>query len=174
MKRTRLVSPEALLGATLIVQVAHVVEHVAQVTQKFVLGREQAHGLLGAIFDVEWVHLAYNASLETALVATLALIKRAKVSPVPRTLAIVVGVQGYHVVEHLVKMFQHVALGVAAPPGLLGMAVPTIWLHFWVNVVVLGLMTLAYGAMACKEPRGIATRFRLRPRPAPAPGRETA
>lgn len=120
------------------------------------------------------MHLTYNASLEIALVATLVLIRRAKVSPVPRTLAIVVGVQGYHVVEHIVKMFQHVALGVAAPPGLLGMAVPTIWLHFWFNVVVLGLMTLAYRAMARQDPRGTAIRFRLRSRPAPGPGRETA
>lgn len=44
------------LGCTLLVQAAHMVEHVAQVVQKFLLRMSEAHGLLGSIFDVEWVH----------------------------------------------------------------------------------------------------------------------
>lgn len=44
------------------------VEHVVQVIQKFLLGFEKAHGLLGAAFDFEWVHFVYNTLLEPALI----------------------------------------------------------------------------------------------------------
>jgi len=36
------------------------VEHVAQVIQKFLLGFDKAHGLLGSAFDFEWVHFIYK------------------------------------------------------------------------------------------------------------------
>jgi hypothetical protein len=39
--------------AVLIVQSVHMLEHVAQVIQKFALGQPEAHGLFGAIFDFE-------------------------------------------------------------------------------------------------------------------------
>ncbi len=39
------------LIAILIVQALHMIEHVAQVLQKFVLGQSEGHGLLGTIFD---------------------------------------------------------------------------------------------------------------------------
>ena len=132
-----------LLTFVLIVQSAHMVEHVAQVIQKFMLGWTEAHGLLGAIFDLEWVHFIYNGGLEAALVITLAWIVRSG-QPAPAGLRAVVGVQGYHVIEHTVKMFHHVFHGVAAPKGLLGLFIPVIWLHFWFNLTVLGLMVWAW------------------------------
>ncbi len=53
-----------VLGAAMLIQAAHMVEHIAQVIQKFILDRPKAHGLLGAAFDFEWVHFTYNAGLE--------------------------------------------------------------------------------------------------------------
>ncbi|KRT76172.1 MAG: hypothetical protein XU14_C0061G0007 [Armatimonadetes bacterium CSP1-3] len=50
----------AAFAAVLIIQGAHMVEHVAQVIQKFLLGFDKAHGLLGSAFDFEWVHFIYK------------------------------------------------------------------------------------------------------------------
>lgn len=130
------------LITVLIVQSFHMIEHVAQVLQKFLLGQPEAHGLLGTIFDFEWVHLIYNTSLEVALVLVFIWCRRATAHRVPRSLRAVVWFQGYHVIEHVVKMFQYYADGVTAPKGVLGFVVPTIWLHFWFNLIVLALIVV--------------------------------
>jgi hypothetical protein len=145
MRNQHAANAYTLLTAVVLVQSAHMVEHVAQVIQKFVLGRKDAHGLLGAIFDLESVHFLYNGALEAALIVALAWVLRSGL-PAPVALRAVVGIQGYHVVEHSVKMFHHVFHGVAAPKGILGMFVPVIWLHFWFNLIVLGLMLWAWWA----------------------------
>lgn len=132
----------ALLGAACVVQAAHMVEHVAQVIQKFGLHRAQAHGLLGAIFDREWVHMAYNAPLEAALIVVL--VSFARSGFVPWSLGAVVIVQGYHVVEHAVKIYQYYTIGLPDTPGILGRVFPTIWVHFSFNLTVLTMMTLAW------------------------------
>src|SRR5687767_7452099 len=93
-----------LVTAACIVQSAHMVEHIAQATQHVVLLIAPAHGFLGAVFDLEWVHFAFNMSLELALVAALLLARRAHGRRAVPALGIAVGVQGYHAVEHVVKM----------------------------------------------------------------------
>ena len=58
--------------ALIAVMAFHQSEHFAQVVQKDVtLERcpEDCRGLLGFVFDVEWVHFAYNWSIFIALVA---------------------------------------------------------------------------------------------------------
>lgn len=82
------------LITVLIVQSFHMIEHVAQVLQKFVLGQPEAHGLLGTIFDFEWVHFIYNTSLEVALVLDFIWCRRATAHRVPRSLRAVPTVQG--------------------------------------------------------------------------------
>lgn len=128
----------------LVIQAAHMVEHVAQVVQKYVLMMDQARGFLGAVFDLEWVHFVYNSGLEVAFLAAFLLWRRAeRIVPVPLTLVVVF--QGYHVVEHVVKMIQYYALGITmGPKGILGHAVPLIWLHFVFNLVVLALVMLVW------------------------------
>src|SRR3990172_5233744 len=64
-------------AAILLVQAAHMVEHVAQVTQKFIIHMPAAHGLLGSIFNLEWVHFVYNTVLYAALLAVYAWYRRA-------------------------------------------------------------------------------------------------
>lgn len=108
------------LIAILIVQALHMIEHVAQVLQKFVLGQSEAHGLLGTIFDFEWVHFVYNASLEVLLVLIFIWCRQARAHHPPVSLRLAVWLQGYHVVEHVVKMLQYYVGGVAAPKGILG------------------------------------------------------
>ena len=48
-----------LFALTVLIQALHMVEHVAQVIQKFVLHIVPAHGLIGAL-DLEQVHFAFN------------------------------------------------------------------------------------------------------------------
>jgi len=134
-----------IITAALVIQTAHMVEHVAQVSQKFVLMMDQARGFLGAIFDLEWVHFVYNAGLEVAFLAAFLRWRRADRTGVSSFLTVLVWVQGYHTVEHIAKMVQYYALGITmGPKGLLGFVLPLIWLHFAFNLVVLTLVVLVW------------------------------
>lgn len=138
-------SRSAPLGWTLLlVQGGHVLEHMVQSAQVYFFGvsRPQAHGLLGAVFDFEWVHLAYN----TVFLAALAWLFRAY-GPALRERArgwvwssFVLGLvlQSYHEVEHVVKITQHEILGQTPAPGILGNLVDLVLLHLGFNLVVYG------------------------------------
>jgi uncharacterized membrane protein YhdT len=128
----------------------HFVEHIAQVTQKFFLDLPQAHGLLGAALDTEWVHFAYNLALFSVLGGlVLAYRLHHKQSWIERPgwyhlmLLSVATLQLYHMVEHSVKVAQHVTAACASCPGLLGATVNLVWLHFFINLLVLVPMTVA-------------------------------
>lgn len=130
-----------ILVWALIIQTAHMVEHVAQVVQKHVLMMERAQGFLGAVFDLEWVHFVYNSGLEIGFLAVFVLWRRAGRIAIPPLLTLLVFFQGYHVVEHVAKMIQYYALGITVgPKGILGHVVPLIWLHFAFNLIVLALL----------------------------------
>jgi hypothetical protein len=137
-------------AAILLIQAAHMVEHVAQVTQKFVLHMPAAHGLLGSIFDLEWVHFVYNTVLYGAFLVIYVWHRRATRGPITFALRGVLWLQGYHVIEHVVKMYQYYALGITVgPKGILGFFIPLIWLHFFLNLLVLILIVGVYrGARA--------------------------
>lgn len=140
MKNRYALAAAAALTTIWIVQSLHMMEHVAQVIQKFVLGQPEAHRLLGTIFDFEWVHFVYNTSLEVALVFIFIWYRRAGNQQLPLSLRLALWVQGYHVVEHLVKMFQYYAGGAATAKGILGFVFPVVWLHFSINLFVLALI----------------------------------
>ena len=56
---------------TILVQALHMVEHIAQFLQKFVLHSTQTHGLIGQL-DLEEVHFAFNLFyLATLIVVTV-------------------------------------------------------------------------------------------------------
>jgi len=119
----------------------HMLEHVAQVGQAFVLGLPAAHGLLGRVLDREWVHFVYNSSVWALMVMLFVGFRhRCAVFRVRRHLyAIFLGgllVQSYHVVEHSVKLIQYLGTGVEPAPGILGTVLNLVWLHFWINLVV--------------------------------------
>src|SRR5437867_11612761 len=52
----------------LALQGAHEVEHVVQVVQRYVLRIPDGNGVLGHVFDIEPVHLAYNLAFLWILV----------------------------------------------------------------------------------------------------------
>jgi hypothetical protein len=144
-----------LLTALFVIQLAHMAEHVAQVTQKFILGRPVARGLLGSIFDLEWVHFLYNSWEWVALLLVLIWWRRSG-NQVPLALSFVVWFQGYHEIEHIVKMIQYYAYGITVgPKGILGYVFPLIWLHFWLNLIVLFLIAAAFFAVRSQYVRRV-------------------
>lgn len=139
----------ALLGA-LALQGLHFVEHIAQVAQRSFLDLPEAHGILGAALDIEWVHFAYNLALLAVLWGLLFAYRlHRRPGWTERThwyhLAFLFAgtLQLYHMVEHSVKVAQHVTTACASCPGLLGTAVDLIWLHFLINLLVLVPMAVA-------------------------------
>lgn len=118
------------------------VEHILQVMQKS-LGISPAHGLIGA-FNLEWVHFLYNGAYLILLVVLCVGIglKRILPSHIPhrRTLFTIIALttlwQGYHMVEHIVKLQQHLVTGLQGTPGLLGAHLNLVWFHFFLNVAV--------------------------------------
>lgn len=128
---------QLLLATAFGVQVLHQAEHGVQVAQAKVLGRPEAHGLAGAAFDNEWVHLEFNTVLFVALVLALAIGVRT------RALLVGIGVQAYHEVEHVAKVVQHVRDGLNPAPGFAGAHADLVWFHFSINLVVTVLVGAA-------------------------------
>ncbi len=149
--------------ALLAVMAFHESEHFAQVVQKDVtLERcpEDCRGLLGFVFDVEWVHFAYNTSILIALVFVYFAYglwkpewRKAAAWPWWTMTTAIFVVQLYHVIEHTAKLEQWLTNGHVSPtPGLLGQEVnpplghqfSLIELHFLFNTVVFVLVVAAY------------------------------
>ena len=104
-----------LFTLLLAVMTAHQAEHVAQIWQKDVALAScpnECRGMLGFVFDVEWVHFAYNASILLALVGLYAWLRLwqprwRRAAPASwLVLTGAVAFQGYHVLEHLEKLDQ--------------------------------------------------------------------
>jgi parallel beta-helix repeat protein len=153
----------ALFFALIAVMAAHQGEHVAQVVQKDALYEQCPHdcrGVLGFIFDVEWIHFAYNTSILLALIGLFTAYRMWR----PEWVAAAPGawlllftatfvVQVHHVIEHSVKLVQWQQNGHVSPqPGLLGQLLPVphgrnfslIELHFVFNTVVFVCVVAAY------------------------------
>jgi nitrous oxidase accessory protein NosD len=145
---------DALFALLLVVMIAHEAEHVAQVTQKDILHSTcpmECRGVLGSTFDLEWVHAAYNDSILVLLVLLYVGYRMWRRDWRRRTwpwLALTLGifiVQGWHVVEHTVKLDQWLENGHRSPtPGILGQHVRLIELHFTINTIVLLLVVAGY------------------------------
>jgi len=136
-----------IFAAALVLQLFHLLEHVVQVAQGKFLGIKPAHGILGSFFDLEWVHFLYNWGLFIALiVATIAVMRERRIRPPVGWLVLgaTLAVQSYHVVEHTVKIVQHVTTGIDPAPGILGQIFDLIWLHFDFNLIVTLLMIGAF------------------------------
>ena len=162
-----LIAPHRLLNllffAVIGVMSFHEAEHFAQVVQKdATLERcpEDCRGLLGFVFDIEWVHFAYNGSILVALVFLYLAYRmweprwrQAAAWPWWSLTGAIFVVQLYHVVEHTAKLQQWLTNGHMSPtPGLLGKEVnpplgrdfSLIELHFVFNTVVFVLVVAAY------------------------------
>lgn len=136
----------AVFTAAVIIQSLHMVEHVAQVIQKFWLKLPEAHGLLG-MFDFEWVHFAYNgALLLTLYILVFGCIRLFQThgTPIFYTFIAGVAVQSYHMIEHIVKIVQHIQTGLHGTPGILGNFINPVWFHFSINLLVLVLVIIPF------------------------------
>ncbi|MEX2211923.1 MAG: right-handed parallel beta-helix repeat-containing protein [Gaiellaceae bacterium] len=133
-----------LFTALLAVMAGHEAEHVAQVLQKDALDAScptDCRGALGFVFDLEWVHFAYNISIELVLIA---LVVGFRLWRNPLLLA-ATAIQAYHAVEHIYKLEQWFANGHHSPtPGILGMHFSLVELHFVLNTVVFLLVLGGY------------------------------
>ena len=128
-----------IFAAALGLQLFHQLEHFVQVSQAKILGIKPAHGILGSLVDLEWVHFVYNNGLYVLLLAaTVLLLRDERIRPPAGWLWLgaTIAVQTYHVFEHVVKITQHVSTGADPAPGILGFVVDLVWLHFAFNMAV--------------------------------------
>jgi len=140
-------------------QTGHYAEHVAQLFQIYAqnIAPAKAHGLLGSVFDFEWVHFVYNVGLELMLIGLWLAYRTASRTGFAASshlgvqlLAGLVVFQGYHAIEHIVKLCQYLFIplyqsGMPPTPGILPLV--TGWriflVHFWLNTMVWAGMVLA-------------------------------
>jgi hypothetical protein len=139
----------AFYAAVVVIQGGHVVEHIIQLIQVFVLGvpDDQALGLLGYVFAFqgteEWLHIVFNVLYLTSLVVIAWGLWRSPAarSVVPRLAmtAFIFGVtlEGWHVVEHVVIISNVVANNGCPCPGILDarLGVSDTVLHFGYNAL---------------------------------------
>ncbi len=52
-------------------------------------------------------------------------------------------IQGWHAIEHIAKITQHITTGAKVNPGLIGGYFDLVWFHFTINLVVYGLCVAA-------------------------------
>jgi hypothetical protein len=141
-----------VLAIAFAVQTAHYIEHITQLYQIYEMGMKpaQAHGLLGSVFDFEWVHFLYNIALEAVLIRLwfgYRSLARTDSSPDLKrgvwVLGALVVFQGYHTIEHIVKLYQFLSIplyqsGQVPTPGILPTLTgwPPFLVHFWLNTIV--------------------------------------
>ncbi|MBW3595499.1 MAG: right-handed parallel beta-helix repeat-containing protein [Actinobacteria bacterium] len=129
----------AFLGVFL-VQSFHMFEHALQVYRVHVDLVPSRGGLAGPGVDVEWVHLAYNAGLMLFLVIAAMQWDR---WPGRTPLVGAVLIEGWHTLEHVAKVIQHVVTGAKVNPGLVGGYFDLVWFHFTLNLAVYALCVIA-------------------------------
>ena len=144
-----------LFALTLALQTGHMLEHVAQVIQKFVLGSSSAHGLIGRL-DIGWVHFGFNTAYFVLLLPLVWgwLAYRREIGLLGRrwtgltTVCLVtLLIQSYHQVEHSVKLVQFLNTNMQGTLGILGSHFDLILLYFTINALVyLPLVILFFGA----------------------------
>ena len=132
----------------LVIQIAHMIEHTAQVHQYF-LGVEPARGFLGAWFDFVWVHFAFNVSVFLIIVWAYAAWRRQaggwRVTERGRKWFLaLIGFQAYHALEHVIQMGQYLATADPKPSGLIGMVLPNPIAHFDLNLILLVLIACVF------------------------------
>ncbi|HEY3082621.1 MAG TPA: FG-GAP-like repeat-containing protein [Chloroflexota bacterium] len=136
----------------LALQGAHEVEHVVQVVQRYLLRIPDGNGVLGHVFDIEPVHLAYNLAFLWILVLLYRIVGAHRPQGWTRgpvawwLLSATLLVQGYHVVEHLFKIVQYLDTGRNGTPGILGNAFDLVWLHFTFNTIEMAGLVAAFVA----------------------------
>lgn len=135
-----------LLLSALLLQTFHEMEHIAQFYQRWWLGvgPQEAHGIL-FFLDVEWNHFIFNALYFPLLAVILFFLlfypefrsmRQRRMGRIELGFFVLAFLlQGYHVIEHTVRMGQFFRLGCTPCPGILGWYFDLVYLHFAINTV---------------------------------------
>jgi Right handed beta helix region len=131
----------AALAVGLVIQTFHMGEHFVQVFRVHFDGVPSKGGIVGSVVDTEWVHFTYNLAVLIGLAAVVAArfrgwVPRGRADIGDGLLAVATLMQGYHLVEHSVKLTQHLVTGAKVNPGILGGPIDLVWLHFVINLAV--------------------------------------
>jgi hypothetical protein len=148
------VSSETVWAFTiaLVAQTFHMVEHVAQVYEHAVLGWTigASHGII-FFLDFEWNHFLFNTTYFIALLfvfvscgfySSKGLASQNKLALYAFNIGLLI--QGYHVIEHSVRMIQYFQTGCTPCKGILGQYFDGIYLHALINTLVYVLPLLAF------------------------------
>jgi hypothetical protein len=139
MSNDPLFKPFVILTLAVAVQSFHMLEHIVQVLQKFVLQLPVAHGILGASLDFEPVHFTFNIlylGLVAAVWISFTITPIRKMNLIYGLVTFVLVFQSWHFIEHAVKLEQHFVNGCISCPGILGYYFDPILLHFAYNTIV--------------------------------------
>jgi hypothetical protein len=134
----------------LVLQGIHEMEHIVQVFQRTVMGIGTGAGMLGSVFDVEPVHMVYNAAFLFLLGAVWIGCKRdpsaipMRHDAVMMLLKVSFVFQVWHSVEHVVKMYQFIQTGLNGTPGILGYWIPVVYLHLGYNTLLYAPIVAAF------------------------------
>jgi hypothetical protein len=145
----------AFYAAVVAVQGGHVVEHIIQLIQVFVLGvpDDKALGLLGYVFAFqgteEWLHIVFNVLYLACLVIISWRLLGSPVVPLLAQLAFLffgVWLEGWHVIEHVVIISNVVANNGCPCPGILDsqLGVSDTVLHFGYNAIAYAATVLPF------------------------------
>lgn len=138
-----------MFALTVAAQAGHMVEHVAQVIQKFGFHSTQAHGLIGQL-DLEQVHFAFNLFYLCTLIAVTVgwFCFPSQVSWQWKAFAVVLAatvlIQSYHMAEHTVKLIQFIETMMQGTPGIFGGHFDGVIFHAVVNTVVFVPVALVF------------------------------
>ena len=133
----------------LIIQFFHWIEHVAQVYQHWWLGLsiKESHGIL-FFLDLEWNHLIFNTLYFVLLMIVWQKIRHSTSFGGNNFAKYILGggvlIQGYHTIEHLVRIVQYFKIGCTPCRGILGWYIDGVYLHFAFNTIVLVLPLIAF------------------------------
>lgn len=129
----------------LVVQGVHQAEYLVQLFERFVLEAPEVKGILGHFFDLDLLHFAYNL----LFFWTLFLVYRLSGAHQPDRwergmpswwlLSIGLALQGYHLVEQVIRVWQLIDFGRADSSGISGL-----WLFFFLSTLTYALIVAAF------------------------------
>jgi hypothetical protein len=157
-----------LFTSVVIVQGVHLFEHVVQLLQVFALGipEDQALGLLGYVLQFqgteEWLHLGFNMTYALTLYVLLFPLRRMAPTWTFMTFAVgAVGLETWHVVEHVVIIANVVRNNGCPCPGIVDAAlgITDVVLHFVYNLAAYAAILPAFHFVLVGRSPGKGPRF---------------
>ncbi len=143
-----------IVAVAIALQVGHYIEHVAQVYQYWILGlpRQEALGILW-FANIEWNHFIFNALYFALLVYMVWLLihhirRERRVAWLPDKLLLgsVLLLQGWHTIEHEVRLIRHLDRACEPCAGIVDsvFGIGLINLHYWYNTLALLLPLVVF------------------------------